>query len=50
MSCDKSLLKGDYLIDDTTEHGQLKFDGEFLKFGSDRFENWKLIVDYLMCD
>lgn len=48
MSCDKSLLKGDYLIDDTTEHGQLEFDGEFLKFGSDRFENWKLILDYLM--
>lgn len=48
MCIDKSMVKGDYLIDDTDEHGQLDFDGEFIKFGSDRFPNWNTILDYLI--
>jgi len=48
MSGDKSLIKGDYLIDDMTGDGQENFEGEFLQFGSDRFPDWKSILMYLM--
>lgn len=48
MSCDKSLLKGDFLIDDTTDYGQPEFEGEFIQFGTESFPNWKTVVDYLM--
>ena len=48
MCCDKSLLKGDYLIDDTTEYGQTEFEGEFIHFDTERFPDWETVVDYLM--
>ena len=48
MSCNKSLHIGDYLIDDTDKDGQLDFKGEFIKFGSENFPNWKYIVEYLL--
>jgi 5'(3')-deoxyribonucleotidase len=47
MSCDKSLVKGDYLIDDQLEYGQTEFEGELLHFGSEKFPNWKTVVEYL---
>ena len=46
---DKSLVKGDYLIDDDNRHGQIEFEGEHIHFGKDeRFKNWAQVVDYLM--
>jgi len=48
MCCDKSLLKGDYLIDDTNLAGQSDFEGRWLNFGSERFPDWNSIVKYLM--
>lgn len=49
MSCNKSLLKGDYLIDDTLEHGQTEFEGELLHFGSgNSYEDWNSIKEYLI--
>jgi 5'-nucleotidase len=48
MCCDKSLLKGDFLIDDALEHGQSEFEGELIHFGSPKFPDWKSVVDYLM--
>ncbi len=43
----KSLLKGDYLIDDMTSgKGQDKFEGEFIHFGSEKFFNWRMILFY----
>lgn len=45
---DKSLLKGDYLIDDQSNCGQPDFEGEWIQFGSDKFPNWKVVVEYLM--
>jgi 5'(3')-deoxyribonucleotidase len=37
----KSLLKGDYLIDDNTSgKGQEGFEGELLHFGSSQDSNW----------
>ncbi len=45
---DKSLVKGDFLIDDDIKHGQPEFEGEWLHFATDKFPNWKLVVEYLM--
>jgi 5'(3')-deoxyribonucleotidase len=47
---DKSLLKGEYLIDDTNTAGQSDFEGEWIHFGSDKFPNWDSVVEYLMKD
>lgn len=44
----KSLLKGDYLIDDRTEHGNSDFDGELIQFGTEKFPNWIKVVEYLL--
>ena len=48
MCCDKSLLKGDILIDDTTEYGQTEFEGEFIQFATDKFPDWNTVVSYLI--
>ena len=45
----KSLVKGDFLIDDDNRHGQPEFEGEHIHFSKDeRFMNWSQVVDYLM--
>ncbi len=41
---DKTLLIGDYLIDDNIWEG---FKGEMIHFGSPRFPNWGAVVDYM---
>lgn len=46
---DKSLVKGDFLIDDDNKHGQNEFEGEHIHFGKDeKFKNWSQVVQYLM--
>lgn len=45
---DKSLLKGEFLIDDDTQHGQTEFEGEHIHFGTDKFPDWETVTDYLM--
>lgn len=47
---DKSIVgePGDYLIDDFAVHGQTEFKGEFIKFGTEGFENWKVVTRYLL--
>jgi 5'(3')-deoxyribonucleotidase len=45
---DKSLVKGDYLIDDDIKHGQLTFEGEHIRFGSSNFPDWKSVIKYLL--
>lgn len=45
MSPDKSLLKGDVLIDDhIAGRGQDLFDGILFQFGSPEFENWTAVT------
>ena len=44
----KSLVKGEYLIDDDTKHGQKEFEGEHIQFGNSNFPNWKSVIDYLI--
>lgn len=46
MSRDKSLLIGDYLVDDTTLANQLAFKGTFIHFGQEGFENWQKVLQY----
>lgn len=48
MAGDKSLVKGDYLIDDTNLSGQSEFEGEWIHFGSDKFKDWNSVLEYLM--
>lgn len=46
LSPDKSLLKGDFLIDDNVKgKGQDKFQGYLIHFGSEHFETWKQVSD-----
>jgi 5'(3')-deoxyribonucleotidase len=44
----KSLLKGNYLVDDQIEHGQKEFEGKHLHFGSESFKDWNDIKYYLL--
>lgn len=48
MCTDKSLLKGDFLIDDMIEHGQLDFEGEHIHFNTKKFPTWKIVTEYLI--
>jgi 5'-nucleotidase len=43
----KNLLRGDILIDDRTANGASEFDGELIQFGTDKFPNWKVVLNYL---
>ena len=45
----KSLVKGDYLIDDDHRHGQTEFEGEHIHFGkNDKFKTWSQVIEYLI--
>ncbi len=48
MSGDKSLLKGDYLIDDMNTDKQSEFEGEWIEFGSFKFPDWNSVINYLL--
>ena len=47
LSHHKDFLKGDYLIDDRPKHGADNFEGEWIQFGSERFPDWKTVIEYL---
>lgn len=47
LSHHKNLNKGDYLIDDRDKNGADKFEGELIRFGSERFPNWHAVSKYL---
>ena len=47
LSHRKDLLKGDYLIDDRPKHGADTFDGEWIRFGTAPFPDWKSVLEYL---
>lgn len=42
---DKSMVKGDYLIDDKIHEG---FEGEHIHFGTEKFSNWQMVKNYLL--
>ena len=44
---DKSLLKGNYLIDDlATGRGQENFEGQLIHFGTETFKNWEDVIRF----
>jgi len=48
ISPNKSLLKGDFLIDDNIQgKGQEGFEGEVLQFGSKTYPTWATVLAYL---
>lgn len=44
----KDLCEGDYLIDDRGKNGTSEFKGEWIKFGSSYFPDWKTVTEYLL--
>ena len=48
MCGDKSLLKGDILIDDDDQAGQPKFVREWIRFGQGEYKTWKDVVNHLV--
>ncbi len=48
ISHHKNLNNGDYLIDDRTKNGAGEFAGEHIHFGTDKFPNWKHVLEYLL--
>lgn len=44
----KDLNIGHYLIDDTTRNGAGEFKGEHLHFGTEKYPNWKSILNKLL--
>ena len=48
ISGDKSIVKGDFLIDDHHGDGQPEFEGEWIHFGQKDFENWEKVTEYLI--
>jgi len=48
LSCDKTLLRGDYLIDDLPQHGLLTPIWEIIPFGSAKFPSWQSVLNYLI--
>ena len=48
ISPNKSLLKGDYLIDDNIiGKGQEDFAGQVFQYGSAEFPNWTVVIQKL---
>ena len=48
LSCDKTLVIGDYLIDDMDQKGILIPKWEHIKFRSEKFPTWDSILKYLL--
>ena len=48
LSHHKNLNRGDYLIDDRTANGVGEFQGEHIHFGTERFPDWKSVLEYLL--
>lgn len=42
---DKSLVKGDFLIDDHHKDGQPEFEGKWIQIGNEKFPDWKSVVE-----
>ena len=44
LSNNKSLLRGDILIDDRTANGAGDFQGELIQFGTEKYPNWTEVL------
>ncbi|RLD02899.1 MAG: hypothetical protein DRI65_13965, partial [Chloroflexota bacterium] len=43
----KDLNRGDFLVDDRDKNGADQFQGELIKFGSEKFSDWEAVLHYL---
>lgn len=49
LATDKSLLRGDYLIDDhASGKGQESFQGELVLFGSPQYKDWDAVLRFVV--
>lgn len=48
LSHNKHLNRGHYLIDDRSNNGAERFEGEWIHFGSDKYPNWVAVLKYLL--
>lgn len=48
LSHQKHLNIGEYLIDDRLANGAAEFGGELVQYDSEKFPNWKSVVEYLI--
>jgi radical S-adenosyl methionine domain-containing protein 2 len=48
LTHNKQLVRGDIIIDDTNDHGICEFGGEHIHFGTEKFPDWKTVVDFLL--
>ena len=42
---DKSLVKGDILIDDHYLHGQPDFEGKWIQIGTEKYPDWSAVIN-----
>lgn len=47
LTHNKSLLKGDVLIDDRDKNGAAEFEGNHIKFGTKPYETWNEVMQFL---
>jgi 5'(3')-deoxyribonucleotidase len=47
FSHNKHLNIGDYLIDDRIANGVIDFKGMHIHFGTEKFPNWEVVLEYL---
>ena len=47
LSHHKNLLKGDFIVDDRGKRGVTEFQGEHIHFGTEKFPDWKAVMEYL---
>ena len=45
---DKTMVKGDYLIDDVIQSGDFQKDWKHIHFGNKEFNTWTKVLDHLM--
>lgn len=48
LACDKTMVMGDYLIDDVIHSGRFNPTWEHIHFGSEKFPDWNSVVEYLI--
>jgi len=46
LSHHKELLRGDYIIDDSTKNGVSEFQGQHIQIGSSQFPDWPTIIEW----
>ena len=46
LSHHKNLLRGDYLIDDSTKNGAAEFQGTHIQFGTGDYKDWPSVIEF----